>query len=117
LPEGKDTGDTCLSDKQIAAANVWRSPYNWGFPLNNDVVSLPGWGVGGEALPGSLNPWIMLDDPPERDEAGTRINASQFVRYFIMRDGNFRGNLDLNNPNVRTRILEYSRIVDQRAVR
>jgi len=110
-PNGRDTGDACLSDQQIAAAKVWRSPYHWGFPLNNGIMSLEGWAVGGEALPRGLNPWIMLDEPPERDDSGGG-SAAQFMRYFVMRDGQFRGNLDLTNPTVRNRLQEYSRLHD-----
>ena len=110
---GKDTGDTCLSDKQIAAAKVWRSPYSWGFPLKNGITTLAGWSVGGENAPGSLNPWIMLDQPPEAELSGTDINASQYIRYGVMADKDFRGDLDLKDPKVRTRIQALSNLTDQ----
>jgi hypothetical protein len=109
---GVDGGDTCLSDRQIAVTRLWRSRLSWKFPLKNGVRDTGGYGVGGESLPGSTNPWLMLDEPPEDDASMSRVSAGQFVRYAVMRDGAFRGDLDLANPQVQARLQELSRILD-----
>ena len=109
-PGGADTGDTCLSDKQIAAVRTWRSPYSWGFPMKDGLTSLVGYPVGGEALEGSVNPWIMLDEAPNAQTPASEMNASQMVRYAIAQDGNFRGPLDL--AKYRERIQFVSNLMD-----
>lgn len=38
-PDGADTGDTCLSDAQIAAANAIASDHNIGFPIEGNSVA------------------------------------------------------------------------------
>ena len=110
--DGKE-GDKCLSDDQIHAVQVWRHAYDWGFPLKNGYSSLPGWSVGGEDLPGSVNPWIELDQKMTVSDPGTEINASQFMRYFVMHDANFRGPVNLKDPAIRRRIQDYSEFTDQ----
>ena len=112
-PGGKDTGDTCLSDKQIAAVKTWRAPYSWGFPLKNGITSIPGWSVGGEALAGSVNPWIMLDKAPEAEPLGRDVHASEFIRYYVMQDPNFSGDVPLKDPKIRKRLQDYSAFTDE----
>ena len=48
-PGGKDTGDTCLSDAQIAAVNAVHAPVRFPFPLANGWTSMPGWPTGSES--------------------------------------------------------------------
>ncbi|MEP6918860.1 MAG: tannase/feruloyl esterase family alpha/beta hydrolase [Acidobacteriota bacterium] len=48
-PGGKDTGETCLSDAQIAAANAVHGPVRFPFPLHNGWTSMPGWPTGSES--------------------------------------------------------------------
>ena len=105
--------DTCLTDKQISAVQTWRHPYSWGFPLKNGYTGLPGWSVGGEALPGSAISWITLEERQDPNSPGTEINASQFIRYYVMRDGAHRGPVNLKDPAIRARLQEYSEIADQ----
>ena len=105
--------DTCLTDKQIGAVQTWRHPYDWGFPLKNGYTSLPGWSVGGEALPGSAISWITLEERQDASSPGTEINGSQFIRYYVMRDGQYRGPVNLKDPAIRARIQEYSGFTDQ----
>ena len=45
-PGGTDTGNTCLSDAQIATLNVIHSSLQLGFSLTNGSTSYPGLGVG-----------------------------------------------------------------------
>jgi len=109
-PGGTDTGDTCLSDAQINAVNVWRSTYTWGFPLKDGSTSLPGYPMGGEALSGSVNPWIMLNERPTMDTPATEMNAAQVVRYGVAQDPDFRGPIDL--AAYRERIQWISELMD-----
>ena len=112
-PGGLDKGDSCLSDQQIKAAKAWRSQYDWHFPIKNGYTSIQGWSIGGEGLPGSVFPWIMLGKPPEADPSGRDLNAGQFVRFGIMKgDPNFRGDLDFNNEAVKRRIMQLSDLLD-----
>jgi feruloyl esterase len=48
-PDGKDTGDACLSDAQIAAVNGVHGPVKFPFPLYKGWTALPGWGTGSES--------------------------------------------------------------------
>jgi hypothetical protein len=109
--DGREGGD-CLSDDQIKAIQTWRHPYSWGFPLKNGYTGLPGWSIGGEDLPGSVNPWIELDQRMTLADPATEINASQWARYYVMHDGNFRGPLNLKDPAIRKRIQDYSDFTD-----
>jgi feruloyl esterase len=42
-PSGADTGDTCLSDKQIATLDVGASSMNFAFPMPNGISSVGPW--------------------------------------------------------------------------
>ncbi len=48
-PDGKDTGETCLSDAQIAGANAVHGPVRFPFPLYKGWTSMPGWPTGSES--------------------------------------------------------------------
>ena len=48
-PDGKDTGETCLSDAQIGAANAVHGPVRFPFPLHKGWTSMPGWPTGSES--------------------------------------------------------------------
>jgi hypothetical protein len=48
-PEGKDTGDTCLSDAQIKSANQVHATVTYPYPLANGWTSIPGWTTGSES--------------------------------------------------------------------
>jgi hypothetical protein len=59
-PEGKDTGDSCLSDSQIKAANQIHATSTDPFPLKNGWTAYPGWTTGGE----SATNWKNFPDKP-----------------------------------------------------
>ena len=117
---GVDTGDTCLSDAQIAAVDTLRSPLRFDYPLANGVTFYPGWGTGHEQA--SWGAWVMspAGPPPATQPAGTApggaaiINfGAMTVRYFIARDPSFQTyGFDHNDPRWRPRIQEVSSIVD-----
>ena len=110
-PGGKDTADTCLSDKQIAAVKTVRGRFDLGFPLKNGVQTLAGWSVGGEDGPGGYNDQIMAENAePKADDPGSYISGNQFVRYAVMRDGNSRGAPDYQK--YKDRIIELANMSD-----
>jgi fermentation-respiration switch protein FrsA (DUF1100 family) len=49
-PGGTDTGDTCLSDAQIAALNVYNTPITFGYALGSGETQYPGFNVYGADL-------------------------------------------------------------------
>ena len=60
-PEGKDTGNDCLSDAQIATVNSFHAPVNFGYKLFNGETDWPGWGTGLEAADG----WLLSATQPD----------------------------------------------------
>ena len=52
MPDGADTGNSCVSDAQIATLNQMHAPTKFGFELANGWTEFPGYGVGREALLG-----------------------------------------------------------------
>ena len=62
-------GDQCLSEPQVAAVRVQKSPYRFSFALANDVTEYPGWGISGEATKaygptGGWSAWWLGTAPP-----------------------------------------------------
>jgi feruloyl esterase len=68
-PGGKDTGDACLSDAQIGAANAVHGPVRFPFPLYKGWTSMPGWPTGSE----SAGNWKTQ---PARTEPTTPISGN-----------------------------------------
>jgi feruloyl esterase len=68
-PGGTDTGDTCLSDAQIAALKTAGSPTQFAFPLKNGVTSVGAYPVfqGGDMIG-------VLVDPTSSSGLGTGYN-------------------------------------------
>ncbi|KAF1066740.1 MAG: Mono(2-hydroxyethyl) terephthalate hydrolase [Variovorax sp.] len=48
-PGGADSGDSCLSDPQIASVDFMRTDFTLPVPVANGITRAPAWGVGGEA--------------------------------------------------------------------
>ncbi len=105
--------EDCLTDRQISTVETWRNRYSWGFPLANGVTGIAGWPIGGEAQAGAVTQWITLPTRHATTDPGFEINSSQFNRYYVMRDGGFRGPLPLNDPAVRARVRQFSAMADQ----
>jgi Tannase and feruloyl esterase len=94
-PNGADTGDTCLSDKQIEADRLVHRPYQYPFAMKNGVTAFPGWTYGNEVQPGGMTDTITGKEPPQFPIANEKIqsvawvNADGFVRYYFARDPKF----------------------------
>jgi feruloyl esterase len=91
-PDGRDAGDACLSDAQIAAVAAFHAPYRMGVPLANGVAGYPGWGHGGEDQPGGMVQWQTGPQPPAfplplpTEQSRGWYYGSGAIRYFIARD-------------------------------
>jgi feruloyl esterase len=91
-PNGADTSDTCLSDKQIEADRLVHHPYHYPFAMKNGVTAFPGWTYGSEVQPGGMIDTITGKESPqfpitnEKTQSIAWVNADGFVRYFFARD-------------------------------
>ncbi len=92
---GADTGDTCLSDKQIEADRFVHRPYQYPFTMKNGVTAFPGWTYGSEVQPGGMVDTITGAESPqfpianEKTQSVAWVNADGFVRYYFARDPKF----------------------------
>jgi len=64
-PNGADTGDSCLSDKQIEADRLVHRPFQYPFAMKNGVTAFPGWTYGSELQPGGMVDTITGTEPPQ----------------------------------------------------
>ena len=85
---GTDTGDSCLSDAQIATIETINSPYRPGYSVGG-LDSFPRWPV----LEGALFKMASFGSAPQPAPSGKEafqyLVASGVTKYFITRDPNF----------------------------
>jgi len=104
---GADTGDACLSDRQIAAMNVINTPVVIDYPLGSGENQYPGFNTWGTDFgrPGtglqntvsffglnSVAPGSPMPAPPASGTAGPPYGSifwDQWVKYIVTRDPNF----------------------------
>jgi hypothetical protein len=115
---GKNTGDDCLSDLEIAVIEAIYAPYELGFPIANGVTSFPSWGgYGGYTQPGGMNVTIAGPKPPafpplsQSDQSATWFVANGVIRYFIVRDVKFDPS-NFTPQAFATRMQELSALID-----
>ena len=129
---GADTGDSCLSDAQIAALKVINTPVHLAYPLANGETQYPGFNVWGTDFgrPGSgaqavvnflgLNSVAPASPMPAvatAPQAGVPYHAGfwdHWVKYFVTRDPGFDSlTLDPEQPGKwATRISELAGLQD-----
>ena len=134
---GVDTGDTCLSDAQIAGYNVTNTPLTLNYPLASGETTYPGFNTWGTDFgnPGTspLQPTVLTlalgteqpanPMPAIKPATTTTIATSppysatfwdQWVKHFVTRDGAFDSlSLDPQNPGVhQARIVELTAVQD-----
>ena len=113
---GADTGDTCLSDKQIAADRFVHQPYQHA-TLKNGVTQFPGYNYAGVDQPGGMEQNITGKSPPRfpvtsaDEQSGGWVNADGFVRYMFVRDAKF-DSLKFTEQAYAKRIAEISEMFD-----
>lgn len=132
-PGGADTGDTCLSDAQIAAFNVLNTPTVLSYALASGETRYPGfttWGTDfgnpstlatqnlvltltlGTNQPANPMPPVVPTTVPISSPPYGSTFWDQWVKYFVTRDASFNPlALDPQNPGTwQSRIVELSGI-------
>lgn len=128
---GVDTGDTCLSDVQIASFNVINTPLQLNYALASGERSYPGFNTWGTDFgnPGAdpLQPTVLTlsmgtEQPANPMPPVTATSMppyfstfwDQWVKYFVTRNPNFNSlQLDPQNPTIwQNRIVELTGIQD-----
>lgn len=134
---GADTGDTCLSDAQIAGFNVTSSALTLNYKLASGEATYPGvntWGTDfGNPSASPLQPTVLTlalgtEQPanpmPQVKPATTTTIATsppygatfwdQWVKHFVTRDANFNSlSLDPQNPGKwQARIVQLTALQD-----
>ncbi len=116
-PGGKDTGDTCLSDAQLAVLKASYGPTVMPFPLANGLTTYPGRLYGGEIQLGGegVGRWVTTGKapnlPPTAADARGVIYGSSYARYVIAKNAAF----DIrtwNAANFKSRVQEVSALMD-----
>ena len=115
-PGGADTGDTCLSDAQIAAMKVIDTPVVFDYPLASGENQYPGfntWGTDfgrpGTGLQATVNRLGLSSVQPEfpMDGFGTTVDAipyhsgfwDEWIKYFVTRDPTYNSlSVDPEHP-------------------
>lgn len=110
---GADTGDTCLSDAQIAALKTLNTGARFNFQLASGETGYPGYNVWGSDLgiasnPSPLQPTVTFlalgtvapaDPMPTSGGPYVGLFLEQWIRYAVTRDASFRAlSLDPENP-------------------
>lgn len=130
-PNGTDTGNTCLSDAQIAAYNVTNTPLHLNYAVASGETSYPGFNTWGTDFgnPGTTPPQptvltlaLGTEQPAFPMPPVTATTSppylstfwDQWVRYFVTRNPNFNSlTLDPQNPGqYQSRIVELTGIQD-----
>jgi hypothetical protein len=114
---GADTGNTCLSDAQLATLDASYGPTVLPFPLANGLTTYPGRLYGGEVQLGGegIGRWVTNGStpglPPTANDARGVIYGSSYARYVIARNAAF----DIRTYDAtafRSRIQEVSALMD-----
>jgi Tannase and feruloyl esterase len=77
-PGGEDTGNDCLSDKQMKTVNSFHSPERFTFAFANGEKDWPGWGTGlegGTAMPGPFGAWLTTPKQPNADDPSSVVGG------------------------------------------
>ena len=130
-PNGTDTGDTCLSDAQIASFNTMNTPLALNYAVASGERSYPGFTTWGTdfGMPGTspLQPTVLTlslgtlqpaNPMPPVNAAGSPPYGStfwdQWVRFFVTRDANFNSlTLDPAAPGaLQKRIVDLTAMQD-----
>jgi hypothetical protein len=85
-PNGADTGDTCLSDPQIAALNVYNTPITFGYPLASGETQYPGFNVYGadlgESSTSAVEPIVTFLGLGKSQPASPMPNTAPYMSVF-----------------------------------
>jgi feruloyl esterase len=123
---GTDTGDTCLSDAQIAALNVYNTPITFGYSLASGETQYPGFNVYGADLgvanASALQPTVTTlalgmsqpASPMPTTAPYLSVFWDQWIRYFVTRNPNANSlSVDPQNPgSLQARISQLTGLQD-----
>ncbi|WP_175883430.1 tannase/feruloyl esterase family alpha/beta hydrolase [Burkholderia sp. BCC0044] len=119
-PNGVDSGDTCLSDAQIATVQTIAAPLQLRYPLANGVTQYAGYNI----LAGSVfaGPYTTRDlgeskvpaNPAGKKDANQWVTGDQWVKYFVTRVSTFDSlTFDPVNPDpYASRVQALSALTD-----
>jgi len=119
-PSGVDSGDTCLSDAQIATVQTIAAPLQLPYPLANGVTRYAGYNI----LAGSVfaGPYTTRDlgeskvpaNPAGKKDANQWVTGDQWVKYFVTRVPTFDSlTFDPVNPGTyASRVQALSALTD-----
>ncbi|MDN7429366.1 tannase/feruloyl esterase family alpha/beta hydrolase [Burkholderia sp. AU16741] len=119
-PNGVDSGDTCLSDAQIATVRTIAAPLQLPYPLANGVTQYAGYNI----LAGSVfaGPYTTRDlgeskvpaNPAGKKDANQWVTGDQWVKYFVTRVPTFDSlTFDPVNPGAyQSRVQALSALTD-----
>jgi hypothetical protein len=116
-PDGKDTGDTCLSDVQIRFVETVHGRFEFPFPLANGITSYPGYNYGGENQVEGMITWMTGTKPPQyplpppADQGRIWYYGAGAMRYFIARDPNAHPR-DITPAAHKDQVLKISALMD-----
>jgi feruloyl esterase len=97
-PDGSDSGDSCLSDAQIAGVSSYASKLTLPFSLANGTSSYPAFSIfnGAASLTGAAGSLAPVT-PSTTQMAFAHFIGESFIRYWITRDPNYDAlTFDLN---------------------
>ncbi len=113
-PGGADTGDTCLSDAQIAAYNAYNTAITFNYAVESGETHYPGFNVyAGADTRGVLN---LGTTPPVNSPSNPSILtqpywgafSEQWIRFFVTRDpGYIALTFDPQNPGIYQQRVSY----------
>lgn len=112
---GADTGNTCLSDAQIAVVNTINSRFNLGFSLAGGVNSFARWpileGADWSGLFGFGTRPVPSSPPTALTDFGLHVLADPMVRFFVTKNPTV-DSLAFDPNAYATRLLAVSNLVD-----
>jgi feruloyl esterase len=104
---GADTGDTCVSDAQIATLHQMHMPTKFGFALANGWSEFPGYGVGRESEGG----WLNITPQPSQATQPALGQPGATVNYGIIKDPLFNL-VNFSIEHFRDHLAAASAIID-----
>ncbi len=116
---GTDTGDTCLSDQQIAVVNTVNSRFNLGFAIQGGISSFARWpileGADWPGLFGFGTRSTPSSPPTPVADFGLHVLADPMVRFFVTKDPQVNS-LTYDPGAHAARLQTVSNLVDASAV-
>lgn len=117
---GADTGDSCLSDAQIAAVQTVHALHPFPFAMANGITTYPQWLYGNEITPDpqrmTITRWVMGTAAPTQTIDVATVSQQWLygvnaIRFVVTRDDKFDARA-YRPQNFRARVEEVSKLLD-----